>query len=79
MNIFLDTANLEDIQRGIDLGCISGVTTNPSIISREKKPYEQCIEEIVRLDENLTVLVEVKSDETHQMIDEAKHFSTDES
>jgi transaldolase len=76
VNIFLDTANLEDIQRGIDLGCVSGVTANPSIISREKKPYEQCIEEIVRLDENLTILVEVKSNETQQMIDEAKHFST---
>lgn len=36
MKIYIDTANLEEIRKAADLGIIDGVTTNPSIISREK-------------------------------------------
>ena len=35
MKIFLDTANIEEIKRANDLGLIDGVTTNPTLISKE--------------------------------------------
>ena len=37
MKLFLDTANIEDIKTAFDMGAISGVTTNPSLISKEPK------------------------------------------
>ncbi len=36
MRIFLDTANIEEIRQGARLGVISGVTTNPSLVAKEK-------------------------------------------
>jgi len=36
MKIFLDTANIENIKQAASLGIISGVTTNPSLLAKEK-------------------------------------------
>jgi len=42
MRLFLDTANIEHIRHGVKLGVISGVTTNPSLVSREgKRDYKE--------------------------------------
>jgi transaldolase len=38
MQIFLDTANLEEIRQGVALGLVDGVTTNPSLVAREQQP-----------------------------------------
>jgi transaldolase len=38
MQIFLDTANLEEIRQGVELGLVDGVTTNPSLVAKEQKP-----------------------------------------
>jgi transaldolase len=47
MRIFLDTANIEHIRHGVRLGVITGVTTNPSLVSREGKvDYRKLVEEI---------------------------------
>jgi transaldolase len=47
MRIFLDTANLEHIRHGVGLGVVTGVTTNPSLVSREGKvDYRKLVEEI---------------------------------
>lgn len=75
MNIFLDTANIDEIKRCIVTGSISGITTNPSIISRENKPLINCIEDIKHLKNSLTVLVEVVSKDTAGMVDEARIFA----
>ncbi len=39
MKFFLDTANLEEIRQGVSLGVIDGVTTNPTLIAKEKRPF----------------------------------------
>lgn len=75
MQIFLDTANVEEIKKGVATGIMSGVTTNPTIISRENKTFELCIADIVAIDSNLTILVEVLSMHTEGMIDEARKLS----
>jgi transaldolase len=46
MKIFLDTANLDEIKEGVALGVVDGVTTNPSLIAREKRPFRPLVEEI---------------------------------
>ena len=74
MKIFLDTADIEEIKRYINTGSISGVTTNPSIISKENKPLLKCIKDIKDIDNDLTVLLEVVSDDSTGMIKEAREF-----
>ena len=46
MKIFLDTANVADIKEGVAIGVVDGVTTNPSLIAREKRPFRPLVEEI---------------------------------
>lgn len=74
MQLFLDTANMNDIRNGIAVGCIRGVTTNPTIISREGRSLKVCIEEIVQLDPELTVLIEVVSVDTAGQVAEAREL-----
>ena len=45
MKFFIDTANVEDIRKANDMGIICGVTTNPSLIAKEGRDFNQVIEE----------------------------------
>lgn len=49
MKFFIDTANLDEIKKAVDMGMVDGVTTNPSLIAREKKPFEKIIKEICKV------------------------------
>jgi transaldolase len=49
MKIFLDTANLEQIQTVADWGLLDGVTTNPTLISKEKEEFEPLVKKIVEI------------------------------
>jgi len=46
VKIFLDTANVNEIKEGVALGVVDGVTTNPTLASKEKKPFRPLVEEI---------------------------------
>ncbi|MEK6759399.1 MAG: fructose-6-phosphate aldolase [Deltaproteobacteria bacterium] len=46
MKFFIDTANIEEIKTADEWGLVDGVTTNPSLIAREKRPFKAIIEEI---------------------------------
>ena len=46
MKLFIDTANVDEIREANDLGVICGVTTNPSLIAKEGKVFEEMIKEI---------------------------------
>jgi transaldolase len=48
MQFFLDTANLDQIKEGTSWGIIDGVTTNPSLVSKENMKFEDLIKEICR-------------------------------
>ena len=41
MKFFIDTANVEDIRKANDMGVICGVTTNPSLIAKEGRVFEE--------------------------------------
>jgi transaldolase len=46
MKIFLDTASVSEIREGVALGVVDGVTTNPTLIAKEKRPFRPLVEEI---------------------------------
>ncbi len=46
MKFFIDTANVEEIREAVSLGVIDGVTTNPSLVAREKRDFRELIKEI---------------------------------
>ena len=71
MKFFIDTANLEQIKKGVEMGMVDGVTTNPSLIAREDKPFEQILKEIVEVVDG-PISAEVVSLEAEGMVEEAK-------
>ncbi len=49
MKFFIDTAKVEDIKKANDMGVICGVTTNPSLIAKEGRVFEEVIKEITSI------------------------------
>ena len=49
MKFFIDTANVEDIRKANDMGVICGVTTNPSLIAKEGRDFNEVIKEITTI------------------------------
>jgi len=49
MRFFLDTANLDEITQGLEWGMVDGITTNPSLIAQQGKPYLPTVQAIARL------------------------------
>ncbi|MDN5325123.1 MAG: transaldolase [Thermosipho sp. (in: thermotogales)] len=74
MKIFLDTANIEQIKKGVEWGIVDGVTTNPTLISKEGKPFEETIKEICQIVQG-PVSAEVISLDWQGMVKEARELS----
>ena len=70
MKIFLDTANLESIKLYNDMGLLDGITTNPSLLSKEGGDPQKTMEEICRII-NGDVSLEVISTKYEGMIEDA--------
>ena len=76
MRIFLDTANIEQIREADKLGIISGVTTNPSLVSQEgQADYQAAIKEICSIIPG-PISAEVLGEEVESMIEQARDIST---
>jgi len=76
MRLFLDTADADQIRQALKLGVISGITTNPSLISKAGwTDYKSAIVEICSL-VNGPVSAEVLSQEAPSIIEEAKEISS---
>ena len=75
MKFFIDTANPDEIKRAYEMGVIDGVTTNPTLISKEKKDFESLIEEICKIIKGLPISLEVLSLNSEGMIEEARRLS----
>ena len=76
MRLFLDTANIDHIRHGVELGIISGVTTNPSLVSKEGKvDYQELVREICSIVFPGPVSTEVLSQDAPGMIAEAREIA----
>ena len=71
MEIFLDTANIEEIRKGVDWGIVDGVTTNPTLVSKENAIFEERIKEICEVVQG-PVSAEVVSTKYEGMVKEAE-------
>jgi len=76
MRIFLDTANIDEIRQAAKLGVISGITTNPSLVAKEKRQdMKAAIQEISSIIDG-PISAEVLSLEPEAMIQEAREVSS---
>jgi len=69
MKIFLDTASIESIKKFVDMGIVDGITTNPTLISREKGHPEDIMREIVKIVKG-PVNLEVVATRSDEMVEE---------
>jgi transaldolase len=76
MKFFLDTANLEEIRQGVSLGVIDGVTTNPTLVAKEGRPFREHILEICKIVKDGVVNAEVVSTDTAGILREAREIAT---
>jgi len=71
MKFFIDTANIEEIKKGLALGMVDGVTTNPSLVAKEQRPFEEILKDICRIVDG-PINAEVISLEADGMVEEAR-------
>ncbi len=74
MKIFLDTANVEDIREANSWGVVDGVTTNPTLIAREGRNFEEVVREICEIVDG-PISAEVVSEDAEGMVKEARELS----
>lgn len=74
MKIFVDTANIEEIRKVNDLGVICGVTTNPSLIAKEGRDFNEVIKEITSIVDG-PISGEVISMDCEGMLKEARKIA----
>ena len=74
MKFFLDTANVDEIREAVDLGLIDGVTTNPSLVAKAGRPFEEVVHEICEIVQG-PVSAEVVSLEADEMVAEGRRLA----
>jgi len=74
MKIFLDTANIDHIREANELGVIDGVTTNPSLIAREGRKFDEVVNEICSIVDG-PISAEAVTERAETMVEEAKELS----
>jgi len=75
LRIFLDSANIDEVKEINEMGFLAGVTTNPSLVAKEKRDYRQVIQEICQVVDG-PISAEVISLEYEQMVREAEELAT---
>ncbi len=74
MKFFIDTANIEEIKKGLELGMVDGVTTNPSLVSKEQRPFSDILADICAIVDG-PISAEVVSLDADGMVKEARELT----
>ncbi len=74
MKFFLDSANISEIKESVALGLIDGITTNPSLVSKEKKDFRKLIEEICQIVDG-PISAEVVATDEEGMMEEGRSLA----
>jgi transaldolase len=74
MKFFIDTANIDEIKKGLELGMVDGVTTNPSLVSKEQRPFTEILADICALVDG-PISAEVISLDAEGMVTEARELA----
>ena len=74
MKLFIDTANVDEIKEIANWGVVDGVTTNPSLIAKEKRDFKEVVTEITGIVDG-PISAEVVSLKHDEMVEEAKELA----
>jgi transaldolase len=74
MKFFIDTANIAEITKANEMGVLDGVTTNPTLVAKEGREFEELIKDICHIVHG-PVSAEVVSTEAQDMVKEAQHLA----
>lgn len=74
MKFFIDTANIEEVKEANSWGILDGVTTNPSLIAKEGRNFEEVVKEITDIVDG-PISAEVVSLESEGMLEEARELA----
>ena len=74
MKFFIDTANIDEIKEAHSMGMVDGVTTNPSLVAKEKRPFEQIIRDICEIVDG-PISAEVIAVDAAGMVAEARELA----
>ena len=74
MKFFIDTADVAEIQKALDLGLCDGVTTNPSLVAKTGRGFEDVLREIVSIVPG-PISAEVTATDAEGMLAEARHYA----
>jgi len=74
MKFFIDTANLDEIRQAAEMGILDGVTTNPSLLAREKGSFRENLAEICKIVPG-SVSAEVVATDAEGMVKEARDLA----
>jgi len=75
MKFFIDTANIDEIKEALSMGMVDGVTTNPTLIAKEARPFKEIITQICEI-VNGPISAEVISIDHYGMVKEARELAT---
>ena len=74
MKFFIDTANIDEIKKGVEMGMVDGVTTNPSLVAKESTPFVDILKQICQIVDG-PVSAEVVSLDAPGMVAEARELA----
>ncbi|MDJ0912632.1 MAG: fructose-6-phosphate aldolase [Desulfobacterales bacterium] len=75
MKFFIDTANIDEIKEANRMGMVDGVTTNPTLIAKEGRDFEEILKEICEIVDG-PISAEVISCDVDGMVKEARHLAS---
>jgi transaldolase len=75
LRIFIDSANIDEVKEINQMGFLAGVTTNPTLVAKEKRDYREVIQEISQVVDG-PISAEVISLEYEQMVREGEELAT---
>lgn len=76
MKFFLDTANVDEIRQAALLGVLDGVTTNPSLVAKEKRPFREVVIEICNIVKGGAISAEVVATDYEGMMREGREVAS---
>jgi len=74
MKFFLDTANIDEIRHAAEFGLVDGVTTNPSLVAKEKRDFKEILLDIARIVDG-PISAEVLSTDAAGILAEARELA----
>lgn len=75
MDFFLDTADIKELETGLEWGLVDGVTTNPSLIAKQVRPYLGTVQEIAKLMDGRPVSGEVLATEFDEIMEQGRRLA----